>query len=114
VSALALRVGWTRAPERLVRVDVADAGHRALVEQRGLHHHPPRGEALAEELAREAGRGGLGPEAVDPPRAVLVAIACGPWWRADPVVTSRHALTPYSEGIAAMPRGRLQGAAKRE
>src|SRR4051794_18134656 len=42
-----------RAPERLVDVDVPQARHRALVEQRRLDRRPPAGQTLAEPLRRE-------------------------------------------------------------
>ena len=42
-----------RAPERLVDVDVPEAGERALVEERGLDRRAPLGEALAEPRSGE-------------------------------------------------------------
>ena len=40
-------------PERLVDVDVPEARHRALVEERGLERRPPPVETLAEPRGRE-------------------------------------------------------------
>ena len=44
-----------RAPERLVGVDVPDAGDRALVEERRLDRRAPAGERVGEALRRERG-----------------------------------------------------------
>ena len=63
MSALALRVGWTRAPERLVRVDVADAGHHALVEQVGFTITAAAHRRKASRV--KPGAVGSGPRAVE-------------------------------------------------
>ena len=42
-----------RAPQRLVDVDVPEAGERALVEERGLDRRAPLREPLAEPCRRE-------------------------------------------------------------
>src|SRR5919206_66327 len=67
-----------RGPQRLVGVDVPDAGHERLVEQERLQPQPACGEALRERLRREPRIEGLGPEALERPRPAELAaqIAC--------------------------------------
>ncbi len=51
-----------RTPERLVDVDVPEAGDGALVEQGRLERRPPALEPLAEAAAVNAGPSGSRPE----------------------------------------------------
>ena len=50
-----------RAPERLVGVDVPDAGDRALVEQRRLQRRPPAAQRLAQPAGVNASSSGSWP-----------------------------------------------------
>jgi hypothetical protein len=62
-----------RIPERLVRVDVPDAGNGALVQKRSLHGCPPTGEGRGKALRGEPSLQRLSPE--PPTRKVRVQVA---------------------------------------
>jgi hypothetical protein len=64
----------TRAPQRLVDVDVPEAGHRPLVEQGGLDRRTPTGEAGPEPARGECASEWLDAEAVGEVRLDLIGL----------------------------------------